>query len=186
MWQNKSIIESVDKLKSMNKIIINPESGYLASLHEGEGRLANINTITNEVRSVLEIKQPLKNKNILITAGPTLEPIDPVRFISNHSSGKMGYSIANAVCNKGANTTLISGPVNLGSPNEMTILELATKIISKINPELNIIYKAIPKDDPIRRKPDISLAKNKLSWSPEVTINNGLDKTIDFFRTSLK
>ena len=66
MWQNKSIIESVDKLKSMNKIIINPESGYLASLHEGEGRLANINTITYEIRSVLEIKQPLKNKNILI------------------------------------------------------------------------------------------------------------------------
>lgn len=62
MWQNKSIIESVDKLKSMNKIIINPESGYLASLHEGEGRLANINTITNEVRSILEIKQPLKIK----------------------------------------------------------------------------------------------------------------------------
>ena len=126
MWQNKSIIESVDKLKSMNKIIINPESGYLASLHEGEGRLANINTITNEVRSVLEIKQPLKNKNILITAGPTLEPIDPVRFISNHSSGKMGYSIANAVCNKGANTTLISGPVNLKPHPEAKLINIVT------------------------------------------------------------
>ena len=126
IWQNKSIIESVDMLISMNKIIINPESGYLASLHEGEGRLANINTITNEVRSILEIKQPLKNKNILITAGPTLEPIDPVRFISNHSSGKMGYSIANAVCNKGANTTLISGPVNLKPHPEAKLINIVT------------------------------------------------------------
>ena len=80
----------------------------------------------------------------------------------------------------------ISGPVNIGNPNEMTILELASEIISKINPELNIIYKEIPKDDPIRRKPDISLAKTKLSWSPSVTLNSGLDETIDFFKASLK
>ena len=80
----------------------------------------------------------------------------------------------------------ISGPVNLGNPKEMTILELANKIISKINPELDIIYKEIPKDDPSRRKPDISLATNKLSWSPKVTLNDGLDETIDFFRASLK
>ena len=80
----------------------------------------------------------------------------------------------------------IFGPVNLGNPAEMTILELAKKIISKINPELNIIYKEIPKDDPTRRKPDISLAKTKLSWRPSVSLNNGLDKTIDFFKSSLK
>ena len=80
----------------------------------------------------------------------------------------------------------IFGPVNLGNPAEMTILELANKIISRINPELNIIYKGIPKDDPTRRKPDISLAKTKLSWRPSVSLNNGLDKTIDFFKSSLK
>ena len=112
MWQNKSVIESVDKLISMNKRIVNPESGYLASLHEGEGRLANVNTIINEIKDVFKIRLPFKNKNIIITAGPTLEPIDPVRFISNHSSGKMGYAIVDAVCNKGGNVTLLADSFN--------------------------------------------------------------------------
>lgn len=76
MWQNPSVIESVEKLKIMNKVIINPEQGYLASLHQGEGRLAPINTIMNTIRDTLDVKQPLKNKNIIVTAGPTLEPID--------------------------------------------------------------------------------------------------------------
>ena len=126
MWQNKSVMDSVEKLKSMDKIIVNPESGYLASLHEGEGRLASMNTILNEIRDALKIKQPLKNKNVLITAGPTLEPIDPVRFISNHSSGKMGYSITDSVCNKGANVTLISGPVNLKPHPEADLINIVT------------------------------------------------------------
>ena len=126
MWQNKSVIESVDKLISMNKRIVNPESGYLASLHEGEGRLANVNTIINEIKDVFKIRLPFKNKNIIITAGPTLEPIDPVRFISNHSSGKMGYAIVNAVCNKGGNVTLLSGPVNLKPHPEANVINIKT------------------------------------------------------------
>ena len=85
-----------------------------------------MNTILNEIRDALEIKQPLKNKNVLITAGPTLEPIDPVRFISNHSSGKMGYSITDSVCNKGANVTLISGPVNLKPHPEANLINIVT------------------------------------------------------------
>ena len=79
----------------------------------------------------------------------------------------------------------ISGPVNLGNPDEMTIVALAKKIINKINPDLNIIYKEIPQDDPTRRKPDISLAKSNLSWEPYVSINSGLDKTIDFFKENM-
>ena len=126
MWQNKSVIESVDKLISMNKRIVNPESGYLASLHEGEGRLANVNTIINEIKDVFKIRLPFKNKNIIITAGPTLEPIDPVRFISNHSSGKMGYAIVDAVCNKGGNVTLLSGPVNLKPHPEANVINIKT------------------------------------------------------------
>ena len=126
MWQNPSVISSVEKLKQMNKIIINPDTGELASLHEGEGRLAKISTILNVIREALEIKQPLKNKNILITAGPTIEPIDPVRFISNHSSGKMGYALAEAACNQGANVTLISGPVNLKNHPESKLIHINT------------------------------------------------------------
>ena len=126
MWQNRSVMDAVEKLKSMNKIIINPEKGYLASLHEGEGRLASIDTIMNTIRDTLDIKQPLLNKNIIVTAGPTLEPIDPVKFISNHSSGKMGYALADATCNLGANVTLISGPVHLNPHPEAKLINITT------------------------------------------------------------
>ena len=126
MWQNPSIIKSVEKLKNMNKIIIDPEIGELASLHEGEGRLADLSKILNTIRETLEIKQPLKNKNILITAGPTIEPIDPVRFISNHSSGKMGYALADVACNQGANVTIVSGPVNIKKHPESKIIHINT------------------------------------------------------------
>tara|TARA_Y100001970_G_scaffold119318_1_gene148035 strand:- start:173 stop:1378 length:1206 start_codon:yes stop_codon:yes gene_type:complete len=126
MWQNKSVMDSVEKLKNMNKVIIDPDKGYLASLHEGEGRLANTDTIMNTIRDTLSIKQPLKNKNIIITAGPTLEPIDPVRFISNYSSGKMGYALADVACNQGANVILISGPVHLNPHPEAKLINITT------------------------------------------------------------
>ena len=79
-----------------------------------------------------------------------------------------------------------SGPVNLGNPNEMTIIELAQIIISKVNPDLNIIYKKMPQDDPTRRKPDIKVAKTNLDWTPYVSLDDGLDKTINFFKDKMK
>ena len=126
MWQNPSIMASVSQLKKMNKIVIEPDTGYLASLHEGEGRLPEISVIMTAIKETLEIKQLLKNKNIIITAGPTIEPIDPVRFISNHSSGKMGYALADAACNQGAHVTLISGPVHLKSHPESKLIKVNT------------------------------------------------------------
>ena len=113
MWQNKTTIDSVEKLKNLGKKIIYPEEGYLASLHKGEGRLSkNINVI-NALRKLFKKKLPLENKNVLVTAGPTRELIDPVRYISNFSSGKMGFSLAQSSFNMGANVFLISGPTNL-------------------------------------------------------------------------
>ena len=126
MWQNPSVMSSVEKLREMNKVVMEPETGELASLHEGEGRLPEIATIMNAIRETLEIKQPLKNKNIIITAGPTVEPVDPVRFISNHSSGKMGYALADAACNRGANVTLISGPVHIKNHPEAKLININT------------------------------------------------------------
>ena len=126
MWQNPSVIESVEKLREINKIVLNPETGQLASLHEGEGRLPEIDVILSAIKEMLYIKQPLKGKNILITAGPTIEPIDPVRFISNYSSGKMGYALVDAACNKGANVTLVSGPVKLNSHPEADVIKINT------------------------------------------------------------
>ena len=126
MWQNPATMDAVEKLRERGRFVMDPETGKLASLHEGEGRLPRIDNIISAIKEMLSIKQPLKNKNILITAGPTIEPIDPVRFISNHSSGKMGYALTDAACNKGANVTLVSGPVNLNAHPEANVLKINT------------------------------------------------------------
>jgi len=126
MWQNPSTQESVEKLKERGKFVLNPEEGLLASLHEGEGRLANINKIMNGVRLLFEIPNPLEDKKILITAGPTRETIDPIRFISNRSSGKMGYALATKARDMGAKVILISGPVNLSPIPEVEFISIET------------------------------------------------------------
>jgi UDP-glucuronate decarboxylase len=76
-----------------------------------------------------------------------------------------------------------SGPVNLGNPNEFTILELAEIIISMVNSKSEIVFRPLPSDDPMQRKPDISLAKEKMSWNPETSLKDGLKYTIDYFET---
>ena len=113
MWNNKATIEAVEKLEKRKYVVIEPEEGELASLHKGKGRLTNLNIIINQLKKTLDYKLILENKNVLVTAGPTQELIDPVRFISNQSSGKMGYAIAKSAKEFGANVTLISGPVKI-------------------------------------------------------------------------
>ena len=129
MWQSEATQQAVEKLKDQNCIIMQPEEGALASLHKGEGRLPDLHEVINELRQMLHIKTPLKNKKILISAGPTRENIDPVRFISNRSSGKMGYAIAEEARNMGANVQLVSGPVSLETPPKSMLLIL--KRVSK-------------------------------------------------------
>lgn len=124
MWQNPATIEAVEKLRKNGSIVLDPEEGQLASLHEGEGRLPEINDIMNGIRSLFEIPLPLLGKQILVTAGPTREAIDPVRFISNRSSGKMGYALAKVARNMGAQVTLISGPVSLSPIPEVEMVNV--------------------------------------------------------------
>ncbi len=126
MWQSEATQQAVEKLKDQNCIIMQPEEGALASLHKGEGRLPDLHEVINELRQILHIKTPLKNKKILISAGPTRENIDPVRFISNRSSGKMGYAIAEEARNMGANVQLVSGPVSLENPSEVNVIHVET------------------------------------------------------------
>ncbi|MES2863627.1 MAG: bifunctional phosphopantothenoylcysteine decarboxylase/phosphopantothenate--cysteine ligase CoaBC, partial [Bacteroidota bacterium] len=102
-----------DKLQSFGNTIIPAESGELASGLSGEGRMAEPENIIQFIEKDLESKLPLKGKRVLITAGPTYEAIDPVRFIGNHSSGKMGFDIATAAANLGAEVVLVSGPTHL-------------------------------------------------------------------------
>ena len=126
MWQSEATQQAVENLKDQNCIIMQPEEGALASLHKGEGRLPDLHEVINELRQMLHIKTPLKNKKILISAGPTRENIDPVRFISNRSSGKMGYAIAEEARNMGANVQLVSGPVSLETPSEVNVVNIET------------------------------------------------------------
>jgi len=83
------------------------------------------------------------------------------------------------------NHDLLTGPVNIGNPGEFTILELAQKVIEKTGSNSEIIHKELPTDDPLQRKPDITLAKNELDWEPKINLDQGLEKTIAYFRTLL-
>ena len=117
MYKHPSTLSSFKALQSYGNIMIPAESGELASGLSGEGRMAEPENIVAFLEADLESKLPLRGKKILITAGPTYEPLDPVRFIGNHSSGKMGFDIAKAAANAGAEVILVSGPTHLKMDN---------------------------------------------------------------------
>ena len=122
MWRHPSTQRNISTLKKDGVIVISPESGELASGLEGKGRMAEPQEIVNEIQRYFETqnsvqKGEITGKSVLVTAGPTYENIDPVRFIGNYSSGKMGFEIAREFGERGANVTLISGPVTLETPN---------------------------------------------------------------------
>ena len=126
MWQNPATMEALAKLRKKGSIVLDPVEGQLASLHEGEGRLPELIDIMNGIRSLFEIPLPLRGKKVLVTAGPTREAIDPVRFISNRSSGKMGYALAEKARDMGASVILISGPVSLPPIPEIEMIYVET------------------------------------------------------------
>ena len=119
MYKHPSTLVSFSKLKSYGNTIIPAESGELASGLSGKGRMAEPENIVAFLEKDLERKLPLLGKKIVITAGPTYEAIDPVRFIGNHSSGKMGYDLAQSAANFGASVILISGPSHLSIQNNL-------------------------------------------------------------------
>ena len=110
MWLHPATRQNVARLQSFGNTLIAPGNGELASGLYGEGRMAEPDEIVAFLSSTLKKKQLLANQNIMVTAGPTYEAIDPVRFIGNHSSGKMGFAIADELASMGANVTLITGP----------------------------------------------------------------------------
>jgi phosphopantothenoylcysteine decarboxylase/phosphopantothenate--cysteine ligase len=113
MYKHKATNDNLKRLLSFGNGIINPGNGELASGLFGEGRMAEPEDIFTFIEQELKKDLPLKDKKVLVTAGPTYEAIDPVRFIGNHSSGKMGFAIAEEFAKQGAQVTLISGPTNL-------------------------------------------------------------------------
>lgn len=113
MWRHDATRQNIAALKGFGNILIPPGTGELASGLYGEGRMAEPEEIVDFITSEIHKKLPLYNQDVLVTAGPTYEAIDPVRFIGNHSSGKMGFAIAEELALLGANVTLVSGPTTL-------------------------------------------------------------------------
>jgi phosphopantothenoylcysteine decarboxylase/phosphopantothenate--cysteine ligase len=116
MWEHPATRQNVETLRARGVQVVPPEEGYLACGMTGAGRLTSVETIVDAVRSRLGIEHDLQGETIIVTAGPTCEDLDPVRFITNRSSGKMGYALAQAAARRGANVILISGPTRLDPP----------------------------------------------------------------------
>lgn len=116
MWQHSSVQRNIDQLRNDGVRIMEPDTGAMACGEFGPGRLPEVPAIAARIEAMLRPQTPLTGKHALITAGPTREPLDPVRFLSNHSSGKQGYAIAGALASRGARVTLVSGPVSISPP----------------------------------------------------------------------
>lgn len=116
MYNQPAVQRNIQLLMSEGYRFIDSESGFLACGYNAKGRMADVPDIKTYVEEMLSIEQKLKDKKVLITAGPTREALDPIRYLTNHSSGKMGYAIAEAAAARGADVVLVSGPVNLPAP----------------------------------------------------------------------
>ncbi len=116
MYAHPTTQENIEKLRNLGVRIIEPGSGELASGLTGKGRMAEPEEIIEQVRGLLPLTMSLQGRYLIVTAGPTIEPLDPVRFLSNHSSGKMGYAIAGALAARGAHVALVSGRTCLPTP----------------------------------------------------------------------
>lgn len=188
MYENKITQENFKKLESLGYFFIHAEQGYLASGLSGTGRLAVIEKILDASESIISgYKKDLSGKNILVTAGPTFEDIDPVRFIGNRSSGKMGYQIAKAAFLRGANVTLISGPSHENIYPEIKIikvrsaLEMKKEVENKIKGNDVLIMSAAVADykpekvSSVKIKKDDKLNSIKLIETDDILAS--LDKT---------
>jgi phosphopantothenoylcysteine decarboxylase/phosphopantothenate--cysteine ligase len=126
MWQNPATQANLQKLQSYGYYFIEPVTGRLACRTEGVGKMADVQTILAAIYDLLGRRQDAQGKRVLVTAGPTREPIDPVRFLSNRSSGKMGYALAEVAARRGADVTLVSGPVSLPDPSGVRVVRVET------------------------------------------------------------
>ncbi|MDB3904554.1 bifunctional phosphopantothenoylcysteine decarboxylase/phosphopantothenate--cysteine ligase CoaBC [Candidatus Pelagibacter sp.] len=126
MWEHQSTKQNLKKLISYGYKLIGPETGEMACGEYGEGKMSEPDKISNEINNYFLNLKKNKNLKALVTAGPTNEYIDPVRFITNKSSGKQGYEIAKSLSKRGFDTTLISGPTNLKIPDDIKLIQVET------------------------------------------------------------
>jgi len=181
MYENRATHRNMDILESDGFIILEPDAGELACGMTGAGRLPSPEYIADRLGKQL-CRKDLLHQKILVSAGPTMEPIDPVRFISNHSSGKMGYAIAKAAEHRGADVTLVSGPTSLRVPvgvhmvHVKTADEMADAMFDNMETS-NVVIKVAAVAD---YKPDIQ-AEHKIKKKDEKMILQ-LDRNVDILK----
>ncbi len=186
MYNNPIVKENIGRLKKRGFQLIGPIEGHLACGEEGMGRMVEVDDIIEAVIIALSPKD-LKGYKILVTAGPTREPLDPVRFISNRSSGRMGYEIAKAARRRGADVTLISGPSSLIPPPDVKCLRVETAsemeeaVIERLKDSAVIVMAAAVSDITPHRKAKEKLDKDsinslKLKKTNDILMRVGLQK----------
>jgi phosphopantothenoylcysteine decarboxylase/phosphopantothenate--cysteine ligase len=139
MWNNPATRDAVSRLRGWGRSVMEPDVGELATRHVGVGRFPEVERIVSKVRELLGISRHYAGKTVLITAGPTREPLDPVRFLSNRSTGRMGYALAAAAKDAGAEVTIVSGPVDLEAPIgcRTVKVETAEEMLAAVTRELH-------------------------------------------------
>jgi phosphopantothenoylcysteine decarboxylase/phosphopantothenate--cysteine ligase len=171
MWEHPSTQQNLETLRKRGVRIVDPGNGYLACGMTGPGRLADNEAILGASLEALGISEDLVGETVLITAGPTREKIDPVRYLSNRSSGRMGYALAEAALRRGARVLLVTGPTGLKPPSGSEVSEVQsaaemTDAVLRLLPEASIVIKAAavadytvlnPPDQKIKRKGTLSL-----------------------------
>lgn len=171
MWEHAATQENLERLRKRGVTVVEPESGYLACGMTGPGRLAAIEAIAERVLEVLGIRQDLKQDVVLVTAGPTREEIDPVRYISNRSSGKMGYAVAEAARRRGARTVLVSGPTALCPPEGVehilvtTVSEMRAAVLQRMAEATILVKAAAPADYRPRKRASQKIKKGSQELS---------------------
>jgi phosphopantothenoylcysteine decarboxylase / phosphopantothenate---cysteine ligase len=152
MWNHPAVQANVEILKSRGHYFVNPEPGVLACGMEGEGKLAAVDVIVAQILKVLNTDRSLSGLKVLVTAGPTIEDIDPIRFLSNRSSGKMGYAVAQTAFRRGAEVFLVSGPTGLQTPSGVHLIPVRSaaqmqESVLKLYPDMDIVVKAAAVSD---------------------------------------
>jgi phosphopantothenoylcysteine decarboxylase/phosphopantothenate--cysteine ligase len=174
MWQHPATQANLETLRRRGHRIVEPASGYLACGMTGPGRLAEPQEIAEAIASETRKRRDLEDETILITAGPTQEPIDPVRFLSNRSSGKMGYALAEAAAARGARVVLISGPVNLAPPRGVetvpvrTAVQMREKVFERLGPATIVVKAAAVADFHVANAPGQKIKKTAARISLEL------------------
>jgi phosphopantothenoylcysteine decarboxylase / phosphopantothenate---cysteine ligase len=178
MWENPATQANLETLKMRGYNIVEPDSGYLACGMVGAGRLAANETIVKAVLKALQAEQDLVGETILVTAGPTREPIDPVRYIGNRSSGKMGYALAEAALRRGAKVILVSGPTALTPPASAEVIQVKTAqqmreaVLAQLERATIVVKAAAVADFTVRSAPDEKIKrKGPMTLELEPTVD---------------